>query len=195
MGRETIIAQAIEIKSIQERAVFLEEACRGDPELRREVEKGVRDHFRVGGSPEQTAAHLVAIADELVSEGPKTVTGTRKPMEQIVEGGGQATGPASTPVECPAQPRQLGDYRILREVGRGGMGVVYEAVQESLGRHVALKVLSSHALLSPTQRERFRRESRAAARLHHTNIVPVFGVGEQEGVHFYAMQFIHGQGL
>jgi serine/threonine protein kinase/lipopolysaccharide biosynthesis regulator YciM len=92
-------------------------------------------------------------------------------------------------------PARLGEYRILREVGRGGMGVVYEAVQESLGRHVALKVLPPHALLSAEHRERFRREARAAALLHHSNIVPVFGTGEDRGVHFYAMQFIHGQGL
>src|SRR5262249_52827432 len=91
-------------------------------------------------------------------------------------------------------PEQLGDYRILREVGRGGMGIVYEAVQESLGRHVALKVLPAHGLMSPTHLERFRREARAAARLHHTNIVPVHGFGEHEGVHYYAMQFIQGQG-
>jgi hypothetical protein len=90
---------------------------------------------------------------------------------------------------------RLGDYRLLREVGRGGMGVVYEAEQESLGRHVALKVLPPAALLNPRYLERFRREARAAARLHHTNIVPVFGVGEAEGVHFYAMQFIRGEGL
>src|SRR5262249_54664675 len=64
---------------------------------------------------------------------------------------------------------------------------------ESLGRHVALKVLTSPGLLSPTQLQRFEREARAAARLHHTNIVPVYGVGEAEGVHYYAMQFIHGQ--
>jgi hypothetical protein len=88
-----------------------------------------------------------------------------------------------------------GEYRILREIGRGGMGVVYEAEQESLGRHVALKVLPLHALLNPTHLERFRREARAAARLHHTNIVPVFSVGEHNGIHFYAMQFIQGQGL
>jgi serine/threonine protein kinase/WD40 repeat protein/tetratricopeptide (TPR) repeat protein len=92
-------------------------------------------------------------------------------------------------------PEQLGDFRILREVGRGGMGVVYEAVQESLGRHVALKVLPAHGLMPPTHLERFRREARAAARLHHTNIVPVHGVGEHDGVHYYAMQFIQGQGL
>jgi serine/threonine protein kinase/WD40 repeat protein/Tfp pilus assembly protein PilF len=103
---------------------------------------------------------------------------------------GLSTGLARGPV-----PERLGDYRILRQVGRGGMGVVYEAVQESLGRHVALKVLSPHGLVSPTSRERFRREARASARLHHTNIVPVHGVGEHEGVPYYAMQFIQGQGL
>src|SRR5262249_41540173 len=89
-----------------------------------------------------------------------------------------------------ARPERLGESRILREVGHGGMGVVYEAEQESLGRHVALKVLPSAALLSPTYRERFRREAKAAARLHHTNIVPVFGTGEADGVPYYAMQFI-----
>ncbi|MCI0459577.1 MAG: serine/threonine-protein kinase [Gemmataceae bacterium] len=90
---------------------------------------------------------------------------------------------------------QLGDYRILREVGRGGMGIVYEAVQQSLGRHVALKVLPGHALLDPKKLERFRREAQAAANLHHTNIVPIFGVGEQDGLHYYVMQLIEGQGL
>jgi WD40 repeat protein/serine/threonine protein kinase len=94
-----------------------------------------------------------------------------------------------------AELKQLGDYRILREIGRGGMGVVYEAEQESLGRHVALKVLPIHALLNPTQLERFHREARSAAHLHHTNIVPVFGVGEHGGIHYYAMQFIKGHGL
>jgi serine/threonine protein kinase len=92
-------------------------------------------------------------------------------------------------------PEQLGDYRILREIGHGGMGVVYEAEQVSLGRHVALKVLPAAGLMNATFLERFRREAKAAARLHHTNIVPVFGVGEANGVHFYAMQFINGQSL
>jgi serine/threonine protein kinase/WD40 repeat protein len=92
-------------------------------------------------------------------------------------------------------PDRLGEYRILREIGRGGMGVVYEAEQESLGRHVALKVLARHALMDAKHLERFQREARAAARLHHTNIVPIFGVGEHAGVHYYAMQFIQGQGL
>ena len=99
-------------------------------------------------------------------------------------------------VTCTGSPLdQVGDFRILREVGRGGMGVVYEAEQEALGRHVALKVLPRHVALDGMMLERFRREARSAARLHHTNIVPVFGVGQEGDICFYAMQFIQGQGL
>jgi serine/threonine protein kinase len=90
---------------------------------------------------------------------------------------------------------RLGDYHIVRELGRGGMGIVYEAVQESLGRHVALKVLPRHSLLDPKKLARFQREAQAAAGLHHSNIVPVFGVGEHDGLHYYVMQLIPGQGL
>ncbi|WP_145272702.1 protein kinase domain-containing protein [Tautonia plasticadhaerens] len=90
---------------------------------------------------------------------------------------------------------RLGDYRIVREIGRGGMGVVFEAEQVSLGRRVALKILPHHALHDRTSAERFRREARSAARLHHTNIVPVFEVGQDGDINFYAMQLIRGQGL
>jgi serine/threonine protein kinase len=92
-------------------------------------------------------------------------------------------------------PERLGEYRLLREVGRGGMGVVYEAVHTTLGRHVALKILPFNDLADPVHLERFRREAQAAARLHHTNIVPVFEVGAHDGIHFYAMQFIAGHSL
>jgi eukaryotic-like serine/threonine-protein kinase len=94
-----------------------------------------------------------------------------------------------------AVPEYLGDYHIVREIGRGGMGVVYEAEQKSLGRRVALKVLPFHHLMDRLYLKRFEREAQAAARLHHTNIVPLFGVGEHEGIHFYAMQYIAGHGL
>jgi serine/threonine protein kinase/Flp pilus assembly protein TadD len=92
-------------------------------------------------------------------------------------------------------PAELGDFRILREIGRGGMGIVYEAEQVSLGRKVALKVLPALATLDPRRLQRFHNEARAAAGLHHTNIVPVFAVGADHGVHFYAMQLIDGQTL
>jgi WD40 repeat protein/serine/threonine protein kinase len=149
--------------------------------------------FRAGERPSLTeyiAAHP-ELADEIRSLFPALVE-----MEQA----GSAVGPA-TAAEVPRDgiegPKleSLGDYRILRQIGRGGMGVVYEAIQQSLGRHVALKVFAPWTGTDPKLIERFGREARAAARLHHTNIVPVFGVGEDAGVHYYAMQFIQGQGL
>ncbi|MDA0659523.1 MAG: serine/threonine-protein kinase [Planctomycetota bacterium] len=91
--------------------------------------------------------------------------------------------------------KQLGDYQLLRELGRGGMGVVYEAYQISLGRHVALKVLPFAAVLDSRQIARFNNEAQAAAQLHHPNIVPVYAVGCERGVHYYSMQFIDGQSL
>jgi eukaryotic-like serine/threonine-protein kinase len=90
---------------------------------------------------------------------------------------------------------RVGDFQLLREVGRGGMGIVYEAEQISLGRRVALKVLPLAATLDPRHLQRFHNEARAAACLHHTNIVPVYAVGSERGVHFYAMQLIDGQTL
>jgi WD40 repeat protein/serine/threonine protein kinase len=89
----------------------------------------------------------------------------------------------------------LGDFRIVGEIGRGGMGVVYAAEQTSLGRRVALKVLPVEAARDAKLLARFRRESQAAAQLHHSNIVPVFEVGQQGDVFFYAMQYIQGQPL
>src|SRR5262249_27352490 len=89
----------------------------------------------------------------------------------------------------------LGDFRILREIGRGGMGIVYEAEQIALNRRVALKVLPFAATMDPRHLQRFKNEAQAAAGLHHTNIVPVFYVGCERGVHFYAMQLIDGQTL
>ncbi len=118
-------------------------------------------------------------------------------MENLGESSGATTGSlaAVNGAALGIQLERLGDYRILREIGRGGMGVVYEAEQESLGRRVALKVLSAGSLLDPKQVRRFEREAKAAARLHHTNIVPVFGVGQHEGLHYFVMQLIAGLGL
>ena len=95
----------------------------------------------------------------------------------------------------PADLGQLGDFRLLREIGRGGMGVVYEAEQISLRRRVALKVLPFAAAMDPRQLQRFKNEALAAAHLHHENIVPVHAVGCERGVHYYAMQFIEGRSL
>jgi serine/threonine protein kinase/WD40 repeat protein len=91
--------------------------------------------------------------------------------------------------------REFGDFQLVREIGRGGMGVVYEAQQKSLGRRVAIKLLPSTNHTGGRQEQRFDIESRAAARLHHSNIVPVYGVGEHDGLKYYVMQLIDGCGL
>ncbi|HEY1860832.1 MAG TPA: serine/threonine-protein kinase, partial [Gemmataceae bacterium] len=101
-----------------------------------------------------------------------------------------AVGPDNV---LPANP--LGDFQIMREIGRGGMGIVYEAVQLSLGRRVALKVLPFAATFDGKHLQRFHNEAQAAAQLHHTNIVPIYYVGSDRGVHFYAMQLIDGHSL
>lgn len=95
----------------------------------------------------------------------------------------------------PATAKPLGDFRLIRQIGRGGMGVVYEAEQISLGRRVALKVLPLAAAMDQRQLHRFHNEAQAAAQLHHTNVVPVYAVGCERSVHYYAMQLIEGQSL
>jgi len=118
------------------------------------------------------------------------------PTMGVLDGlGGSAarSGLAGVGVEGPRGT--LGDFRIVREVGRGGMGIVYEAEQLSLGRRVALKVLPFAATMDPRQLQRFHNEARAAASLEHPHIVPVYGVGSERAVHFYAMKFIDGRTL
>jgi serine/threonine protein kinase len=106
--------------------------------------------------------------------------------------GAAVTATAET---APGAERRLGGYRIVREVGRGAMGIVFEAFQESLGRRVALKVLPGTFALDPRRLERFHREARATARIHHPSIVPIYEVGESAGTHYYAMEFIEGRSL
>jgi serine/threonine protein kinase/uncharacterized protein HemY len=118
-------------------------------------------------------------------------------IEVLADLGRSASAGGAAPPRADAEPVSgvLGDFRILREVGRGGMGVVYEAEQISLGRRVALKVLPFAATLDPRQLQRFHNEARAAASLDHPHIVKVHAVGQERGVHYYAMQFIDGQTL
>ncbi len=107
----------------------------------------------------------------------------------------QTSAYVPAPLPEPAGEGTLGDYRLIREIGRGGMGIVYEAEQISLCRRVALKVLPFASTLDHKQLQRFKNEAHAAAQLHHTNIVPVFATGCERSVHFYAMQYIEGQTL
>jgi predicted Ser/Thr protein kinase len=153
--------------------------------------------------PEELASQLIGILDEYVE---RLKAGTAPSRAQLIAAHPELArqleaclaglefihGTART---AAAQAVALGDFRILREVGRGGMGAVYEAEQISLGRRVALKVLRFGAVSEPEAITRFQREAETVARLHHTNIVPIFSVGSEHGVNFYAMQFIEGRSL
>src|SRR5688572_15997739 len=109
--------------------------------------------------------------------------------------------PASSPETKPATsnnsvaPGSFGDYEILEELGRGGMGVVYKARQRSLPRLVAVKMMRDARLSSPEDRSRFRAEAEAVARLKHPNIVTVHDVGENEGMPYFVMEYVEGQTL
>src|SRR5271155_5444993 len=117
-------------------------------------------------------------------------------MEEIGAGKGQGTGTHAEPLGSGATaPRRLGDFVLLRRIGAGGMGIVYEAEHESLKSRMALKVMHPRFRADRDYVRRFQTEARSAAKLHHTNIVPVFDYGQQDGVCYYAMQYIDGVGL
>jgi tetratricopeptide (TPR) repeat protein/serine/threonine protein kinase len=135
--------------------------------------------------------------DELLGEHPQyadELRGLLPAVQMLADLSRSAPGELGSDGE-PSPRGELGDFRLLREVGRGGMGVVYEAEQISLGRRVALKILPYAGALDARQLQRFRNEARAAAGLNHTHIVPVYFVGCERGVHFYAMQLIEGRSL
>jgi serine/threonine protein kinase len=153
------------------------------PDLRPELEEffANRDALeRLAGPLRMAARQGDAGAEAGVGFAPGSVTGG--PWEGMPGG-------------SPPDLGQLGDFRLWREVGRGGMGVVYEAEQLSLRRRVALKVLPFAAAIDRRQLQRFQNEALAAAHLRHEHIVPVFAVGSDRGVHYYAMQFVDGQSL
>jgi serine/threonine protein kinase/WD40 repeat protein/Tfp pilus assembly protein PilF len=164
-----------------------------DPELRRNpveiLAEEFLDRYRRGERPTLT---------EYVDRHPELSGEIREifPALLAIEEAGPHPAPRHASLHADgSMPERLGEFRIVGEIGRGGMGVVYEAIQESLGRHVALKILPLGAMADPAALKRFRREARSVAALHHSNIVPVFGIGEHAGHHYYAMQLIRGRTL
>lgn len=136
----------------------------------------------------ERAARLEA----LCSENPEHAEELRRLYEEL-----QAMGLAAVDADEPATdvPQELGDFRLLEAIGGGGMGVVYRAEQVSLGREVAIKLIRPDQLYFPRARDRFRREVEAIARLSHPGIVPVYTVGEDGGIPYFAMEWVRGATL
>jgi WD40 repeat protein/serine/threonine protein kinase/tetratricopeptide (TPR) repeat protein len=137
--------------------------------------------------------------DALVAGHPERADAIRRLMPALRElallgsarSDGAAGGEPALPIVAGSE-RRLGDFRLVREIGRGGMGIVYEAIQDSLGRRVALKVVQTAAALDARALQRFQIEAQAAACLNHPHIVPVHTVGNSDGIPYYAMQLIEG---
>jgi len=157
----------------EERAAFLEQACAGDLTLREEVESLLEANLNAveGFLKEPAWAEFIASPSPLNADS------------------AEFDSEPGLPFEC------LGEFRLIRRLGGGGMGVVYLAVQESLSREVALKVIRPERAGTFEAEARFRREAEAISKLRHPNIVAVFGSGEEQGVRYYAMEFLRGTGL
>ena len=146
-----------------------------------------------GGIPPDTAA--VAAANPDLADVFLTYIRQIETLHSVAAGFASSNTTNQEASDTQPDEQRLGDFVLLKEVGRGGMGVVYEGRQISLGRRVAVKVLPFAAVLDSKQISRFKNEAQAAAQVLHPNIVPVFAIGVDRGVHYYAMQFIDGQPL
>ncbi len=184
---DSIFVDAIEIESDAARASYLDEACGDDPELRRQVEALLHAHLQAG--------------DFMRDDGPRRCPQYAERFRHIFAGAANTPGsdgsrsanqPGDSFLQGDSNDPVLGDFRILREIGHGGMGVVYEAEQISLSRKIALKILPFAAVLDDRQLRRFQNEVQAAATLEHPHIVPVYSVGADRGVYYYAMRLIQG---
>jgi tRNA A-37 threonylcarbamoyl transferase component Bud32 len=183
MNEETLFHLARE-KPPAERTAFLDQACVGDAALRQRLEVLLQAHEDADSLLDRPPVGGEKVSQELGPQQSEREAVTRAPDDPVV-----AVPAPGTKV------RYFGDYELLHEIARGGMGVVYKARQLSLNRTVALKMILAGKLASEADVQRFHREAEAAANLNHSNIVPIYEIGEQDGQHYFSMKLIEGTSL
>src|SRR5215471_2303358 len=187
---ERLFHAALERNS-NERGAFLADACAGDESLRVAVLSLLSCDTRAADFIEAPALEVAAQLREEAAA--RSNTGAMAPDPMAIASGGPSLAESES---LSATPIFIGDYRILRKLGEGGMGVVYEAEQQNPRRRVALKVIRGGRLVDEYQVKMFRREAETLARLRHPNIGAIYESGRtEEGQHFFAMELVQGDNL